>query len=34
MGRISSLKLFKRTEDKWTGKTPEDPEWIQRFMKH
>jgi hypothetical protein len=29
MGRITSLKSFKRTEDKWTGRTPEDPERIQ-----
>jgi hypothetical protein len=28
MGRITSLKSFKRGEDKWTGRTPEDPEWI------
>jgi hypothetical protein len=29
MGRITSLKSFERTEDKWTGRTPEDPERIQ-----
>jgi hypothetical protein len=25
MGRISSLKFFKRTEDKWTGKLLRTP---------
>jgi hypothetical protein len=28
MGMISSLKSFKRTKDKWTGKNLEDTEWI------
>ena len=28
MGRITSLKSFKRNKDKWTGRTPEDLEWI------
>jgi hypothetical protein len=28
MGMITSLKSFKRTKDKWTSRTPEDPEWI------
>jgi hypothetical protein len=29
MGRITSLKSFKRIEDKWTSRTPEDPERIR-----
>jgi hypothetical protein len=29
MGRITSPKSFKRTEDKWTGRTLEDPKKIQ-----
>jgi hypothetical protein len=28
LGRITSLKSFKRIEDKLTGRTPEDSEWI------
>jgi hypothetical protein len=34
MGRITSLKSFERTEDKWTGRTPEDPEQDSEFTKH
>jgi hypothetical protein len=33
MGRITSLKSFKRTENKLTGRTPEDPEWIHKTQR-